>query len=76
MEFVDVRYAKRGQHKEEKDMPENEIRSEHSELGDLADKFTSWLRDRVPSHGVPFSSPPRNVARILLELTCETQSND
>jgi hypothetical protein len=63
-------------HEEKQDVAEDEVGSEHAQLSDLAEEFTTRLRNRVPSHCIPFSGPPGNVGGISLELTSEGKSDD
>ena len=44
VEFVDVGYTERGKHEEKNDMAENEVGCKQSQLGDLAQVFSSRLR--------------------------------
>jgi len=76
MELVEVRNDKRWEHDEEKNVTEKEVTREETELGNLAKEFTAWLRHRVPTHVVPFTSPPGDVGSICLELTGECKRYD
>lgn len=57
-------------------MSEQEIAREIAKLRDLTQELTTRLRQRVPAHGVPFTSPPRDIRRVRLELTGERERND
>lgn len=57
-------------------MSEDEVGSEHAKFTDLAQEFTARLRNGVPAHGIPLSSPPRNVGSIRFELTSEGKGDD
>lgn len=76
MSLVDLWDGNNRQHDEKKNMAEDEIASEHSKLRDLAKEFTSGLRHRMPSHGIPFTSPESDVRRVVLEFSCQSQGDD
>lgn len=63
-------------HEEEQDVPQDEVGSEEPKLGDLAKELATRLGECVPSHGVPFTSPPGDVGGIALELTSKSQRDD
>jgi len=71
VKLVEVRNDKRREHDEEKNVTKEEITREETKLGNLAKEFTARLRHRVPTHVVPFTSPPGDVCSICLELTSE-----
>ena len=76
MKFVDVGDAENWQHDEHQRVAKDKVGSEQAELGDLANVFSTWLRHRMPSHRVPFTSPPGDVGGVLLELASQRQRND
>lgn len=76
MELVGIGDEQNWQHEEQQDVSKDEVGSEETKLGDLAEEFTTRLGDCVPSHSVPLSSPPGNVGGVSLELTSQCQSND
>ena len=76
MELIGIGNQQDRKHKEEQDMSQNEIGSEESKLGDFAKEFTARLGECVPSHRVPFTSPPGNVGGVSLELTSESKGDD
>jgi len=49
MSFVNIRNAKGGKHEEQKNMAENEVCSEQAKFRDLAEKFATGLRYRMPA---------------------------
>lgn len=76
MELVNIRDEQDRQMDEENHVAEDEIGGKHAQLGNLAKEFTSGLRDGMPAHGIPFTSPPSNVGGVSLELSSERQGND
>ena len=65
MSFVNIRNAKGGKHEEQKNVAENEVCSEQAKFRDLAEKFATGLRDRMPAQVVPFPSPPCDVGGVM-----------
>lgn len=76
VELVDVGDQNDREHDEEKEVTEEEIRGEHAQLSNLAKELTSRLGQCVPTHSVPFTSPPSDVRGVGLEFTSEGQSDD
>jgi hypothetical protein len=76
MEGVDIGNGEGWEHDKQKNMAEEEIVGEITEFSDLAQEFTSRLRECVPSHVVPFSSPPCNIGLIVFEFTSQCERND
>jgi len=76
VELVGVGDQQQREHEEEKDVSKDEVGSEHAQFTDLAKELTTRLRNGVPAHGVPLSSPPRDVGGVRLELTSESQGDD
>jgi len=76
MELVRIRNQQDWKHEEEKDMSQNEVGGEHSQLSNLAEEFTTRLADSVPSHGVPFTSPPSDIGGIGLEFSSKGERDD
>lgn len=76
MELVNVRNEEGWQHEEQDEVAEDEVSSEEAHFGDLAQEFTSWLRERVPTERVPFASPPCYVGGVRAEFSGERKGND
>lgn len=75
MELVHEGNAEGWQHEEKKKVTQNKVGREVTQFGDLTQELTARLRDGVPTHAVPFSSPPGDVGLIVLELTSQCQAN-
>lgn len=69
VELVGVRNGKGRQHEEKNDVAQNEVGGKITQLGDLAQEFTSRLGHGVPTHTVPFAGPPSDVRLVVLKLT-------
>lgn len=76
VELINIGDEQDRKHDEEKNMAKDEIRSKHAQFRDLAEELTTRLRDCVPAHSVPLSSPPCDVRGVGLELTSEGESDD
>lgn len=76
MTLVNVWNTQGRKHENQDDMAEDEVSSKHAEFSDLAEEFTARLRQRMPTHAVPFTSPPGNVSIILSEFSCQGKAND
>ena len=76
VEFVGVRDQQDRKHEEEQNVTEDKVGGEHAKLSDLAEEFTTRLRECVPAHRVPLSSPPGDVGGVSLELTGEGAGDD
>ena len=76
MQGVDLRNDNDRHHEEEQEMPEDEVRREHAQLGDLAQELATGLREGVPAHRVPLASPECNVRFVRLELSGQGQADD
>lgn len=76
VELVGVGNGQSRQHKEKNDVTQDEIGSEVTQLGNLAQEFTARLGEGVPTHVVPFTSPPSDVGLIVLELTGKGERNN
>lgn len=61
VELVDIRNTEGRKHEEKKYMSQDEVASEITELGNLAEELTAGLRERVPTHVVPLTGPPSDV---------------
>lgn len=76
MKLVNVGDEERRQHEEEEHVAEDEVGSKVTKLGNLAEKFTTGLGERVPSEGVPLSGPPSDIRCVGAELTSEGDRNN
>ena len=76
MELVDIGDQDDREHDEEDDVTEDEIRSEHAQLGNLAKELETRLRHCVPAHSVPLARPPSNVGGVGFEFAGKGEGND
>ena len=76
VELVDVWDGDDWKHEEEQEVSQDEICREHAQFGDFAKIFSTRLREGVPTHGVPFASPPSDVCRVGSELASQSKGDD
>lgn len=76
VELIHVRNAQGRQHDKQNEVTQDKVRREITQFGNLAKELTARLGHGVPSHAVPFSSPPSDVGLIMLELTSQGQGDD
>jgi len=76
VDLVDHGNQESWKHDEEENVSEDEIACEVAQLGDFAKELAAGLRYAVPTHAVPFASPPSNVGRVRLEFTSQGQADN
>lgn len=76
MELVDVWDQERWQQEEQENVAKDEVRGEETHLRDLAQEFTSGLRDRVPAERVPLAGPPCYVGCVGTEFSRQGEGDD
>jgi len=76
VKLVNLRDGNNGKHDEEDEVTKDKVSSKHSKLSDLAKEFTTRLRNRVPTHRVPFTGPESDVGGVSLQFSGQGQTDN